>query len=312
MADNTNDDLPTPRSYMYRALTPEQAAPLMEAQANADAPPAHHLVVLGRQTHAPGEAIVAALAKGLAIDVYSARQRLMTPCPRVVRREANEREAQRWVAWMRALDVAGFTVPEATLRAFDPLLIRTFVAEPDALVVVLEDGGLRRIARREILCLVTGIVRERVIRETTASPTGSALSGGGLPIAYEVTGQREELIADIHVLGQDAPLRLTESLLDARSLFADRPLPSISHMTEAVRMLRVAVGGVPVFDQFEAAAGALGDNWQVLSRTTDLMKRRMTASAASLQLTTTTVVGHSDRASFDLYSHLLRLQLLHA
>ena len=310
MPDTPNDDLSTPRSYMFRALTPEQAVPIAMAQAREKPAAEHHLVVLGRQTAAITEATVGSLAKGLGIDTYSARQRLMTPCPRVIRREDNQREAERWVGWLRALELVAYTVPEATLRAFDPMLIRTFVAEPAAVVFVLEDGAMRRTARREIVCVVTGTVRERIMRETTSSPTGSGAPATALTTAYEVSSHREELIADVHVLGQDAPLRLNEALLDTRSLFADRQVPSLTHMAEAVRMLRIAVGGVPVFDQFDAASGALGDNWQVLARSTDLMRRRMTAGAASLQLTTSTLVGQSDRASFDLYSHLLRLQLL--
>lgn len=310
MATNEKGEF-TPRSYMFPALTPEQAAPAMMAQAKAPMPVAHHLVVLGRQSGNVSDAAVAALAKGLSIDPYSARQRVATPCPRVIRREGNEREAQRWVAWMRALELVAFTVPESMVREFAPLPIRTFVPEPDALVFMLEDGTLRRVARRELLCLVVGTIHERTVRETVASPTGSAMTGGGLAVGYDIAKVSEELIADIHVTGQSAPMRLTEALLDVRSLFADRAVPSMSHMSEAVRMLRMAVGGVPVYDQFAAASGALGDNWQVLARSTNLMRRVATSGAGSLQLTASTMFGQSDRASFDLYSHLLRLQLLH-
>lgn len=302
----------SPRSYMFRALRPEDTAAALGATASGvGATAAHHVVVLGMQGGNVPEATVAALAKGLRVDPYNARQRLATPCPRVLRREENEREAQRWVAWLRALELAAFAAPEAAVALPEPVGVATFIAEPDTLVFGLVDGSLRRVARREVLCLVTGTVRERMVRETVASPNSSPLAGGGLPVGYEVTHQHEEAMADVHVIGQSAPLRLTPATLDARSLFGDRPPPTLAQMAEAVRLLRTAVGGAPVYDQFEAASGALGDSWQVMERSTDLVRRRASVGA-SLQLTASTTFAQSDRASFDLYSQLLRLQRLHA
>ncbi|MBI5154948.1 hypothetical protein HZA57_06900 [Candidatus Poribacteria bacterium] len=298
-------DKAPPAQRLHAALGPEELAGVVEATTGRDREPGF-LVVLGRQAQPPRPEQLKAFAEGLGLDLYSARQRLLLPAPRLLRREEVMREADRWTAWLRALGVAAFTVPEVVLPAFQVRPLRCIAIMPEALGCEMQDGSLREVAYTEILCIVHGPVSMR----QTAEHTSHDILMGDVRAGHEVVRARTEEFIDLHLVSEPAALRIMQDDFDFHRTFPGRQSASGVQVRELLALLTSSSPGAQVFGEFKQVAAALGQSHEVLAQSRYLGYQLLSRGSFNLQLKTTKVIETDERGAFDLYSLLTRLQLL--
>ncbi|MDK2971924.1 MAG: hypothetical protein PWP23_1679 [Candidatus Sumerlaeota bacterium] len=286
-------------------LSPEAYANLMAATAQS-ARDAGHFVVLGQQDELPPQETIAAFAKGLDLDPYSARQRLIAPTPRILRREENKEAADRWVAWMRALELRGFRLSERAFSQFHPIEVVSYKIDRSGVTFEIDNGRCETVPAEEVLCIVQGTVRSRDVQEIEKKDflIGSAYGG------HETVRVNRETRIDIHLAGVALIFRLSQSHLRFGDIFPGRQIASDVMMREVAGQIRGAYAALPLRDDFARASEILGQSWKIASKTTDFRYSAFNTTPFGAGIRNNRVTQESDEETFDLYSLLSRMQLI--
>lgn len=282
----------------FRASLPPEAYARLVAATAHEAREVGHFVVLATQRRLPEEAEVRAFAEGLGLDAYTARQRLIAPAPRILRREESRREADRWVGWMRALELRAFRLSERAFFQFHPVVVSEIEEVPPGVRIMLAGGKVESLAPDEVLCLVRGTIH---CRESREGREVRAFGPGANPQRETLRAEAIE-VADLH-LGRLPVIFRFQS---------DRLAGGAPAFHAAVACLRQAFPAAQEFVGFEQAAGALGPSWEIAARTTDFRYTTHGVAPAGRRAIEERIVRESDAQAFDLFSLLHRMQLLRA
>ncbi len=293
-----SDDRP-----LRSALSPEQYARMTEVTSGRERE-GGHFVVLGVQWNPPSAETVKAFAEGLGYDPYMARQRLLAPCPRVLRREEHRQKAEEWVAWLVDTGLAGFAVSEERIAGFAPWPAASASHAGEILSFVHDDGTVRRIPNADVRCIVVG----RVQRRTTQHKTGADIAGFFQPGTTDVLSSSVEGVIDVHTNEPGEAVRLLENSLKFGGMSLEHG-DGRARMRQVADFLAKAVPGAPVIDDFARASAALGESCQIVARSLDIDYRPAGAPMPRVGLAKSRTVEQSDASAFDLYSLLSSLQL---
>ncbi|MBX3730284.1 MAG: hypothetical protein KF858_13975 [Candidatus Sumerlaeia bacterium] len=286
-------------------LSPEAYAGLMEATSQS-ARDAGQFVVLGQQESEPEPRVIEAFAKGLELDAFTARLRLIAPTPRILRREETRERADRWVSWLHALGLKGYRLSERAFNQFHPVPVVWFGVDKTGVTFELENGRRETVRANEVLCMAFGSVRSREVVETTSGD----LFGGGALRRQETLRVRRDTRIDIHLAQVALIFRLSQGRLAFDRLFPDRPMGSDLLMQEVFRQMHRAFPMATVWDEFGRAGDVLGQSWQIAAQSAEF--RYAGLASVGSHLDSRRVVSESDEETFDLYSMLTRMQLIHA
>lgn len=282
-------------------LTPDQYAGLVEATEGLKREPGHLVVLATQRQFVPPET-VQRFAEGLGLDAYSARQRLIAPFPRILRREEHRSEAQRWVEWLREAGVAAFMVSERRVLEFGPREATTLVCEGGRVEFGSEGVPTDRIDGAGVLCIALGKLRTRVVRQSTPD-----LLGLGHPGRHEVAAAGVDNVADVHLAADERVFRIRESTLKVAP-----GRPGVPRFRGALDALKAACPGAVVVDGFGPAAEALAESRRLVGRADQLEYRPGGTAVPRVGAARVSSFEDSDGAAFDLYSLLSALQLSRA
>lgn len=278
------------------ARTEEQFAAFQEKLSSSDAVPTAGtgwFVALARQDQLPDDKRLASFAEAFGLDAFTARQRLLSPATRLLRREDSQSEAQAWVEWLGMMHLRAFIVPggEAAAQQFAP---QAAVYAGDGVLVFVDHAEKRLdVPTEAVAALVFGDVRERV---TTEKERKSLLTDPrNLNVAGPVAAQ--QAVMDIHLRHGNTCLRLEQDKVQYSRMFPDQTGASAVLIRKIFSRVRKMVPHAPVFEGFREAEDVLG---------------------ASLKLLGTDAVGSSihrvflktSLPTFNLYSTLARLEAM--
>lgn len=284
---------------------PEALASVADAVAGRERE-AGFLVVLGRRECRQREKTVAAFAKAFGLDVYTAKQSLASAGPRVLRRETVRAAAEEWVAWLGKAGLRAFVMCEAEVEAHR--FVPQIVVFKDAGALIAEDaeGTRRHHSPAELACIVTGELRERVVRESART-----LAAGEVPIVRESVGARNELVIDLHPRAGRDVLRIRQDTFQFGRVFPPGAGASTALMPRLLRMIRKALPGVPCHEDFHLVEDALGKSVEVLS-TSSTLEARSILSPLTGRRGRETALLHSNAAAFDSHSLLAKFDSMSA
>ncbi len=288
-----------------RIRTPEQFAAMTEAVNQAQRDPGF-FVLLGRQPELPTERNLKAFAEAMELDVYTARQRLLSPTARIIRREAAADTAQRWADWLSALGLRAFAISEQALAA-QKFLAQSAVYMKDGSLVFDDLQGNRSTREAsQAACLVFGEVMEKVISDKSQ---GGALFGEEKTGPSEPLNIRSELIIDIHFRNQPESMRLAQDAIHFRSIFPNEEGGSSVLTRRLLKRLERSLPGCRIYDEFKRAQDVLGTTEHVLAQSSSVVRNWLRPGlSARVERSTTRVLSTAE--TFDIYSTLARLETL--
>ncbi|MBI1289963.1 hypothetical protein GC173_01795 [bacterium] len=292
-----NDNLDSSIRYPGSSWdTVEQAA-----QA-ADRQPAF-LLVLGRHATLPSERKVAAFAQALHLDPFTARQWLLAPTPRIIRRENRHDKVLEWVSWFRAIGIRAFDLPETHLAEQEFIAPSTLALAGDELVVEFDDKRRETLSVHDLLCGVWGEVQERTTTETTSQAVGCELP------AHRKTSLHAELTLDLHRVDSSLSIRLAQDQIRWSAVYPDETGQSSMHMRRLLKQVRTLWPRLPIMEDFGRAEPVLGTSRELLGSSTYLQSNWM-GGGGRLRLQREKTFHESGRGPFAIYSTLLRLEML--
>ncbi len=302
-----DDQPPFLASQYHSTMPPEAYANLVESTGDARRPPGW-LVVLGQQPLLPHETYLKAFADAMALDMYSARQRLMTPSPRILRRELKREEAERWVVWLREIGLKAFAFSDAELETFDPWCAVSFILDNDKLVLRFSDDSHQEAPFSDILCLVTGKVTESQHRQIESRD----LFGGVVYSRNELVGQQSSFFIDIHMASIHRVYRLSDQWFRFNEVFGDYDAPNVFKMQKLGELIASHCPAAQQYSLFDRVSESLAQSWQILSRAKNCEFRAAGRTISHFGLETHTLVEKNELVAFNLYSYLSRMQLQRA
>lgn len=285
-----------------RARTGDQLAALVDATHDIARAPGY-LVVLASAKVGPSPESIAAFAREARLDQFTARQRLLSPCPRIFRREETAAAADVWIERLATLDIRAFVLPEMLLPAFKHQIARvTWLQKPN---LVIEDavGKRHTVPISEILCIVHGEVSERVVEERAS---GGAL--GETHAGRSTVAERTQVVIDLHLRNAAAAWRIEQDTFRYEALFPDRTGASAVLVREVLKRLQKALPAAPCIGDFARAQDVIGQTSEVLSSSVYLVRNWFQGMAHARAETRKTIV-QSGAEAFDLYSLLSRKEL---
>ncbi|CAN5380623.1 hypothetical protein BH09SUM1_BH09SUM1_03040 [soil metagenome] len=283
------------------ASNPENYAALTEAMHGAQRTPGF-LVALGTQRDLPSERKIAAFAAAIEIDEFTARQWLLAPSPRILRREDNEPAAVEWAEWLGALGLRAYEIPESQFAAQEFLPVLSLSVDKAAVHLQIEGGEERTVPLGKLLCLVAGEVREQTLNERTAEGMLSAT------FTSDKGDKRAEHLLDIHFRDGDS-YRVSQDTFRWSSLFPTETGQSLVLFRRLIDLFQKSAPGLRVYDDFDKAGAILGQSRQLLHASSFLSVNWMRKTKRLLYERHRTI-RESDQEAFDLYSTLLRWQKL--
>ncbi|MCC7392358.1 hypothetical protein IT571_08395 [Candidatus Sumerlaeota bacterium] len=284
------------------AGNPEVAASALEAAASAGAAcEPGFLTVLCARKEAASEAQAKGFAEAAGLDVYTARQRLSSPVPRPLRRDGTERESAKWVKLLRGLGLRAFTASEREISETE-FLPCTAIFKDAGHLIVRSGAGDKHIAFAEFCGIACGEVASQVVE----SRVQDRLAGEA--ITQRNVSRTSEFIIDLAMRGQPRIIRLRQSTFDfARVMPAETSASSVQ-IRAILKMIRKALPGAPVYDQFAVAEGLLvSDGAERLSATSDAARRGI---ASGMAVHRNMREERTALPTFDLYSTLARFEVL--
>jgi hypothetical protein len=272
------------------------------AAQTSDRQPAY-LLVLARQAGLPSDRKLAAFAEALHIDVFTARQWLLAPTPRVIRRESRQDRVLEWVTWLRAVGVRGFDLPEAILAEQEFTMPRALRVEGSELRLDFDDNRAEVVAIPDVVCGVWGEVQDRVQTETTTSAIGGELLQG------HSTSLTSELVLDLHRRDSPISIRIAQDHMRWSTMFPDESGQSSMHMRRLLKQVRATLRGVAIHEDFGRAEPVLGTTRELLGDST-FLRSNWLGGGGRLRLQRETTHRESGRATFSIYTTLLRWETL--
>ncbi len=263
-----------------------------------------HLVVLGTHRELPGEAALAEFARVMELDVYTARQRLLAPTPRIVRREDREAEAQRWVDVLSAKGLRAFRVSEEEF-ARQELIVQGELYSKDSHFLFERAGDARlAVPRADVACVVVGEVSERTVAVSTASQGMLA----GAPMRENLSAHAQ-MVIDIHLRSSPVGIRLEQDSFRFQVFDHGATGGSAILVRQLLHRLRQALPGTPFCEQFAAASMILGASEQIVSNSSYIVTS-WARPGPRMRLVNQKTVSESTVLAFDIYSALCRLETL--
>ncbi len=286
--------------------SPEQYADLHEAVNQRTREPGF-LVALGRQATPPTQESVAAFAKALGLDTYTARQRLLAPTPRILRREDRASKAKEWVDWFRELGLRAFDFSEEMMAAQSFAALSGIYEQQGGLVFDLVEGERVEVQHSEVIAVVYGETSERVDKFQSHS---GAMVG-------ELAGKKENLsitteaYIDIHRRTSPVSLRVAQDEFNWKSLYPDRIGQSTVLMRELLNKITTSSPTAIVYNDFARVEGILGHSEQIIEQSRYLIRNwyPMVVGPVSKE---TEVRKSSNRSAYQIYTTLARLETMRA
>lgn len=284
---------------------PEQWAAMHEAVAERQREPGW-LVVLALQREMPPPDSLKALADVMEWDVFTARQRLLAPTPRIIRRTPAEKPAEELAQWIRNHGLRAFAISEALLAAQKHQNAAAVYESRGELS--FDDLAGNRFTRAvgDVACLVAGEITERTISENIQT---------GVFITEELSAQRENLrhraeyIIDIHFRNTPESIRLAQDTLKYKRMFPDDSGGSAVLVRHLFQRLAKTLPGIPIYNEFRRVQDVLGTSRHLISSSQYLVHNWMRPGAATHLATQTTSIETTAEA-FMIYSTLARLETL--
>jgi hypothetical protein len=276
---------------------------LVDATAGRERPPGF-FVVLALQANLPSERKLAAFAEAFKLDIFSARQWLLSPTPRLIRRESRQAVAIEWVEWLKAVGVRAYELPEQLLleQVWRPQA--AVFSEPEGLVFDEASGFRTRIPRRDVVALVFGEVTERDVVEKSATSLMGERDLGSTP-----GRNHSQLILDIHRRDSPEVIRLAQDGIHWSLMYPDETGQSTMLMRRLLKRLRGELTGVRLFEDFGLAAPLLGTSRQLIDCSSEARKT-VIGAASGMRVERTRTYLESELGAFNLYSTLLRWEVL--
>lgn len=262
------------------------------------------LVVLARHKELPHPDYLKAFADAMDLDVYTARQRLLAPTARVIRRENAEEEARAWAEWLGQVDLRAFAVSEKILSEQQFIPQAAIYMEKDNLVFDDLQDVRTTVPLSEVACVVTGEVYEKLTSE--ANQTG-VFSADELLVRRDTHFQRNEHLIDIHLRSTPISLRLAQDTFRFKRLFPNKTGASAVLIRELWERLRRALPGKPMLDDFAKAQNILGTTEQIIS-SSSYLESNWARPGVRVRNYRETKVLESTAETFDIYSTLARLE----
>ncbi len=299
MADSNEQGLERLRGL---SKNPEDYAVVADAVANKERDNGYY-VVLGKTFNLPDEKYVKAFANAFHLDLYTAKQRLRVPAPRVMRRESLERKADEWASWLRAVKFFGFYFSDNDMKAHDIVYISELDSDSKELVFTDISGKSFEVPRNKVLCIVSG---EVTTRRTLQKQSRGMLAGD---IGHSIESRRldSQFVIDIHLGGRNPTLRLMQNSFAYRSFYPDETQASASQIRRIRDFLLEHYKGVVYFHEFGKVVDSLGTSREIIGQSVQFLLNVSRPGLAGRTSTSAEIVEDSS-GTFDLYSFLLRLE----
>lgn len=263
------------------------------------------LAVLGRHETLPPTEAIAEFARAADLDVYTARQKLLSPTPRVLRREETAAAAASFVGQLKAAGLNAFEISEEELAAHGFATQHAVYTDGTKMMFEGADGKRWSAPLSSICCIVAGEVKERLIRDRTSQ---SVL--GEVSLDRENMLKRAEMLIDIHFTDSPVAARLGQDSFHFRTAFPDAEAGSSAVLIRRLlERTRRAVPAARVYNEFQRAADVLGTSTQMLSNSL-FLQLNWTRPGWTIQTRKETQSIHSESAAFDIYSALSRLEVI--
>lgn len=284
------------------ASNPEQYGALAEAVGDRRRE-AGHLVVLARHLDLPPEKTIAAFAEAMGFDVYTARQRLLAPTPRVLRRETSEGEARQWIDWFERIGLRTFALSEEELGKLELLPQKSLEFQKGSIAFLNGKGEATELPPNDAIALVIGEVTEstRVEQEVKSLLTNKASTGRA------IVNRRVELIIDIHRRSAPQALRIRQDSFEFHRLYPDSTGASSVLVRTLAKTLGRELPSAIVFDDFKQVADILGSSRQLISNSSYLQRKGF---ASGFAMQREKVTQDSTAETFDVYSALARFEVM--
>jgi hypothetical protein len=291
----------------FATTSPEQYARLTEAVSQLQREPGH-LVVLGRQRTMPEAPAIKAFAEALGLDPFSARQKLLLPTPRVLRREERAGKAREWTEWLHKLGMRAFDVEETIIASQQFLLVHSLEFAPDGdLVVNLAAGGEPLvIPASDLLALVHGEVNERVdVSDSSSNPLLGEVRSG-----KENIRSSTEAMTDIHRRSTPDSLRIAQDSFHWQALHPGELGQSSRHARELFESLRKAFPAATVYGDFATVESVLGESERLIASSSHFWRNDLRPATSRYVVHKKSTTVRSNRTTFETYSTLARLDAL--
>lgn len=284
------------------AANPEQYGALAEAVGDRRRDPGH-LVVLARHLDLPPEKTIAAFAEAMNFDLYTARQRLLAPTPRVLRREASDADARQWIDWFERIGLRTFALSEEELGKLEFLPQKALSFRDGLLAFQNAKGQPTELPAGDAIALVIGEVTEstRVEQEVKSLLTNTTGTGRAM------VSRRVELLIDVHRRSAPHAIRIRQDSFDFADLYPDSTGASAVLVRTLAKTLARELPSAVVFDDFKQVADILGSSRQMLSNSSFLQRRGFGSGYA---LHREKITQDSTADTFDIYSALARFEVL--
>ncbi len=314
---------------VWKALTPEQQARVLEFQARADVQQASKATYLGicGDNQEVTDDLLENIAKGLKIDPWSFNQWIRAKLPRVIKKTSDPQKAASWQSWLLYQGVHSFTFSQKEMMEFLPFEVLYFDLTSDRLEIQLHNGTLQ-CRHSDIFLMVLGEVQTREKKEIDERN----LIGKPSKANVERVQTDSRTYLDVHVRGTGC-FRFTEQtnleailqpvhLNGSESGESACPEVEIAHLSgrpvntskEKLRALAVAIFNanpkMRVRLNFGRDAEAFGKGMTLLDQYSDLMViNSLGPFGARHRLIQTKSYGNQTFEAFNLYSFLHRVEV---
>ncbi len=285
------------------APNPEIYGHLLERIDSTSGEPAW-LVFLGLQTEMPPERRLEALAKAVGQDVYTVRQWMGGPVPRLLLREQSEARAAEWGVWLDRVGVRHFSVETRILAATPPVHVSAVYTEPGRILFERSDGVYTPVERDGVRSIAFAEVQERILAEEVVKGLAGEMHRPGAVERVE-----REVVIDVHPAGAEVILRLHQHGVRYSAMYPSETGGSSVLIRRLLGTLEKAFPAARLYRDFPLAEGILGVNRGVLRDVIEL-RHRLLAVLSRHQAVRERTLRESSYETFDLYSRLVRLDAL--
>ena len=261
------------------------------------------LLVLGRHAHLPSERKLAAFAEALNLDAFTARQWLLSPTPRVIRRESRHDRVLEWTEWMRGLGIRAFDLSEQLLAEQEFHTPPVLFPDGRHWRLYYDDGRQEILAPEDIACAVWGEVQERFQTETTTAAIGGEIIAGRTKTLHA------ELMLDLHRHLSPISVRIAQDAVRWSAINPDETTQSSLRMRRMLDKFRPWLRDIDIAEDFSRAEPVLGATREILSNSSYLQTKWLGAGGR-LRLHREKSIRESSRETFCIYSSLIRWEHL--
>ena len=261
------------------------------------AEPGWLVVLAGRQTM-PDERRLTAFADAMRTDVYTARQWMLCPAPRVLRRYPSERKAREWAVWLTQLRISAFALAESELAAGECHHAAALTFGAGSITLATPDGATHRLDPGTVIALVAATLTE----EFRAEESARAPHGGDLDAGRELLNRFDLPVIDIHSAGAGAWWRLVIGQVRLGGL-GEPAHTGVSMAAHVLAALRARCPAATIHQDFPAFSWPVVAPPEVLSSDT-ILRRVHLRGLHGLRIESRRVVRVSNESALGVYTRL--------